>query len=165
MTSNTAQTSFSEEEDVHWQIIGTASSRARGCLQGWIALPLTFNFTLPGGKMATSFSAIFFQFQLQQERVSPFSSTSRNKKKKKPWNSFCLSCLRWHNYYGERNVLYFDFGLEDVFLSLDSGMVHKSTGSMDPQMENQEMWLEEERVDEKELSTESLYVINQPSSI
>lgn len=62
-------------------------------------------------------------------------------------------------------MLYFDFGLEDVFLSLDSGMVHKSTGSMDLQMENQEMWLEEERVDEKELSTESLYVINQPSSI
>lgn len=62
-------------------------------------------------------------------------------------------------------MLYFDFGLEDVFLSLDSGMVHKSTGSMDPQMENQEMWLEEERVDEKELSTENLYVINQPSSI
>lgn len=57
-------------------------------------------------------------------------------------------------------MLYFDFGLEDVFLSLDSRMVHKSTGSMDPQMENQEMWLEEERVDEKELSTESLYVIN-----
>lgn len=47
-------------------------------------------------------------------------------------------------------MLYFDFGLDDVFLSLDSGMVHKSTGSMDPQMENQEMWLEEEGVDEKE---------------
>lgn len=80
MTSNTAQTSFSEEEDIRWQIIGTAGSRAQGCLQGWIPLPLTFNFTLPGGKMATSFNAIFFQFQLQRERVSPFSRTSRNKK-------------------------------------------------------------------------------------